>query len=282
MRKAKDSTFYTVRSYRVLLLLAALAAASCGGSNVAENTSSAPKNTSAASNRGNEIVAEFLRRDAAPLRKTRVRFTITSEDNSVKVYEIESWRKQADGETATLTQIVKPADENDLASLTIEAPGKPAVVTTYSSSLQDFRETDTNKMFFGGITAGELLGEWGKFDFRLIKEETAGDHQQYQLEGKLKNGESGTVARMEVTMRADNYVPVQLRLFDSSDRQIRTFDIADFKSDDHGVYASKTTVDNPIYKTKTEIEILSREFPASVETAFFTREKLKAIAARAK
>ena len=282
MRKAKDSTFCAVGRLGRFFLLAVLATASCGGSNVAENTSNAPKNTSAVSNRGSEIVAEFLHRDAAPLRKTRVRFTVTSEDGSVKVYELDSWRKQADGETATLTQVIKPAEDSDLASLTIEAPGKPAVVTTYSSSLQDFRETDTNKMFFGGITAGELLGEWGKFDFRLIKEETAGDHQQYQLEGKLKNGESGTVARMEVTMRTDNYVPVQLRLFDSSDRQIRTFDITDFKSDDHGVYASKTTVDNPIYKTKTEIEILSREFPASVEPAFFTREKLKAIAARAK
>ena len=282
MRKAKDSTFWAVGRLRGFFLLAALAAAGCSGSNVAENTSNAPKNTSAVSNRGSEIVAEFLHRDAAPLRKTRVRFTVTSEDGSVKVYELDSWRKQADGETATLTQVIKPAEDSDLASLTIEAPGKPAVVTTYSSSLQDFRETDTNKMFFGGITAGELLGEWGKFDFRLIKEETAGDHQQYQLEGKLKKGESGTVSRMEVTMRADNYVPTQLRLFDSSDRQIRTFDITDFKSDDHGVYASKTTVDNPIYKTKTEIEILSRESPASVEPAFFTREKLKAIAARAK
>lgn len=281
MRKAKDSTFCAVCRLGRFFLLAALAAAGCGGSNVAENTSNAPKNTGAAG-RGSEIITEFLRRDAAPLRKTRVRFTVTSEDGSVKVYELDSWRKQADGETATLTQVVRPADENDLASLTIETPGKPAVVTTYSSSLQDFRETDTNKMFFGGITAGELLGEWGKFDFRLIKEETAGDHQQFQLEGKLKKGESGTVARMEVTMRADNYVPTQLRLFDSSDRQIRTFDITDFKSDDHGVYASKTTVDNPIYKTKTEIEILSREFPASVEPAFFTREKLKSIATRAK
>jgi hypothetical protein len=281
MRKAKDSTFCAVGRLRRFFLLAALATASCGGSNVSENTSNAPKNTAAAG-RGSEIVAEFLRRDAAPLRKTRVRFTVTSEDGSVKVYELDSWRKQADGETATLTQVIKPAEDSDLASLTIETNGKPAVVTTYSSSLQDFRETDTNKMFFGGITAGELLGEWGKFDFRLIKEETAGDHQQYQLEGKLKKGESGTVARMEVTMRADNYVPTQLRLFDSSDRQIRTFDITDFKSDDHGVYASKTTVDNPIYKTKTEIEILSREFPASVEPAFFTRENLKAIAARAK
>ena len=61
MRKAKDSTICTVGRLGSFFLLAALATASCGGSNVAENTSSAPKNTSAASNRGNEIIAEFLR-----------------------------------------------------------------------------------------------------------------------------------------------------------------------------------------------------------------------------
>ncbi|MFL6468144.1 MAG: outer membrane lipoprotein-sorting protein [Pyrinomonadaceae bacterium] len=281
MRKAKNPTFCLPMKRKLAFLFFALTLASCAGS---ANNSNDPAKSQRPTNgeRGDEIVAEYLRRDAAPLRRTHVRFTITSEDGSVKVYELDSWRKQADDETSTLTQIVKPAEESDLATLTVESANKPTVVTTYASSMQDFRETDTNKMFFGGITAGELLGEWGKFDFRLLKEETAGDHQQYQLEGNLKKGAKGTVARMEVAMRADNCVPVQLRLFDSTDRQIRTFDITDFKTDDHGAYASKTIVDNPIYKTKTEIEILSREFPTSVDPSFFTREKLKAIAARAK
>lgn len=239
-------------------------------------TEQSSPNTARTSDRGNEIVAEYLRRDAAPLRKSRVRFNITSEDGEVKTYELEVWRKQADNQTETLTRIVRPEEDSDLASLTIEAAGKPTVVTTYSSTLKDFRETDTGKMFFGGITAGELLGEWGKFDYRLLKE----DGQQFQLEGKLKKGLTGTVARSEVTMRADNYMPVKLKLFDASDKHIRTFDITEIKSDDRGAYASKTTVDNPIYKTKTEVEITAREFPASADQAFFTREKLMEIATR--
>ena len=279
MGKAKGLPLDIVIKLSLLLFLVVFAAfaSSCGDQ--AENTSTAnsQKKTSGTSDRGNEIIAEYLRRDAVPLRKTRVRFNITSEDG-VKTYEIDVWRKQAGDETTTLTQIVRPEEDSDLASLTVEAKGKPTTVTTYSDTLKDFRETDTNKMFFGGITAGELLGEWNKFDFRLIKE----DAGQFQLEGKLKKGESGTIARSEVTMRADNYVPTQLRLFDSSDKHIRTFDITDTKTDDHGSYASQTTIDNPIYKSKTQIEIVSREFPASVDPAMFTRDKLKAIATRSK
>ena len=278
MRKAKDlpiGIFSKMNKFLTLTLLVVFAA-SCG-EQPANSNPTTQKKPSANADRGNEIVAEFLKRDAAPLRKSRVRFNITSEDG-VKLYEIDVLRKQSEGETVTLTQFIKPEEDSDLASLTVEAAGKPTVVTTYSTTLKDFRETDTSKIFFGGITAGELLGEWGKFDFRLIKE----DAGQFQLEGKLKKGESGTVARSEVTMRADNYVPTQLKLFDSSDKHIRTFDITETKSDDHGAYASKTIVDNPIYKSKTEIEILSREFPASTDPAFFTRDKLKAIATRAK
>lgn len=279
MRKAKASPigiFSKMNRFLVIAILAILAA-SCSEPAANSSASNAQRKSVGSSDRGNEIIAEYMRRDAAPLRKTRVRFNITSEDD-VKVYEIDVWRKQSENETTTLTQIIKPEEDSDLASLTAEAPGKPTTVTTYSTTLKDFRETDTNKMFFGGITAGELLGEWNKFDFRLIKEEAG----QFQLEGKLKKGESGTVARSEVTMRSDNYVPTQLKLYDSSDKLIRTFDITNTKTDDHGTYASKTTVDNPIYKTKTEIEIISREFPASVDSQFFTREKLKAIASRSK
>ena len=279
MRKAKDShidIFSKMNKFLVIAMLAIMAA-SCGEPATNSTASNTQKKTAGNGDRGNEIIAEFLKRDAAPLRKTRVRFNITSEDG-VKVYEIDVWRKQAGDETSTLTQIIKPEEDSDLASLTLETKDKPANVTSYSTTLKDFRETDTNKMFFGGITAGELLGEWHKFDFRLVKEEGG----QFQLEGRLKKGESGTVARSEVTMSSDNYVPKQLKLYDSSDKLIRTFDITDTKTDDHGAYASKTTVDNPIYKTKTEIEILSREFPATVDPTFFTKDKLKAIASRSK
>ena len=279
MRKAKDSPIGIVRKLNKFLIIATLAilAASCSEPATNSTASNTQKKPAGDADRGNEIITEFLRRDAAPLRKTRVRFNITSEDG-VKVYEIDVWRKQSENETTTLTQIVKPEEDSDLASLTVESKGKPTTVTTYSTTLKDFRETDTNKMFFGGITAGELLGEWNKFDFRLVQE----DAGQFQLEGKLKKGESGTIARSEVTMRSDNYVPTQLKLYDSSDKLIRTFDITDTKTDDHGTYASKTTVDNPIYKSKTEIEIVSREFPASVDPQFLTRDKLKAIASRSK
>ena len=70
--------------------------------------------------RGNQIVAEYLKRDAAPYRKIRVRMNITSESEPLKIYELEIWRKQSGDETLTLTHVVQPADESDLAALSTE------------------------------------------------------------------------------------------------------------------------------------------------------------------
>jgi hypothetical protein len=280
MRKAKEFLTMFRRATAAVLLPVLVGAAVTGCSDESSKLSSADGKTqpTSAANRGNEIIAEMLRRDAAPYQKIRVRFNIMTADEENKTYELEVWRKRSENGTVTFTQIVKPLEDSDLASLTDETPGKPTTVTTYSSTLKDFRETGTNKMFFGGITAGELLGEWDRFDFRLVKE----DPQQFQLEGRLKNGEFGTVARMEVSMRSDNYVPMQLRLFDSSEKHIRTFDVLETRSDEHGTYAFRTVVDNPIYRSKTEIEVLSREFPATIDAAIFTKERLKAIATRQK
>ncbi|MGH9947388.1 MAG: outer membrane lipoprotein-sorting protein [Pyrinomonadaceae bacterium] len=235
-----------------------------------------------AEKRGAEITAEFLKRDSAPFRKSRVRFTTTEEGQPPKIYELDTWRAQSDGETKTLTRIVKPAEDADLASLTIESEGKPTVVTSYVASRGEFRETDTNKIFFGGLTAGELLGEWGKFDYKFIEEKTVDGQKVYEIEGNLKKGESGLVQKMFILMGAENYVPVELRLFDNGGRHIRTYRIVETKSDAKGAYAAKTEVENLIYRNKTIIEVLSREFPATIDASFFERAKLKEIATKSK
>jgi Outer membrane lipoprotein-sorting protein len=227
-------------------------------------------------------MAEYLRRDAAPFRKNRVRFTITSENEPKKVYEIDTVRKQAGTDTLTLTQIVRPAEESDLASLTIESEGKPTSVATYVASMNEFRETDTGRMFFGGLTAGELLGEWNKFDYHLLGEKTVDGQQMLELEGKLKKPGSSLIAKMHILMRADNYLPVEIHMFDAAGRQLRTYKVTEVASDPKGAYAAKTEIDNPIYKSKVIVEVLNREFPANVEETFFTRDRLKQIAAGSK
>lgn len=267
----------------LLLVSVAVAFAGCSASPSSDsaNNSQTPAST-AVSKSGNGIVDEYLRREAAPFRKQRVRFTITSEDEPVKIYEVENWRKQTDAETLTLTQIVRPAEDTDLASLTVEKKGEPAKVTTFVASQNDFRETDTNRMFFGGLTAGELLGEWSKFDFRQVSENELNGARVYELDGKLRKDASGTVERMVVMMRAAEPIPVELRLFDAGNVQIRTFRSVEFRSDSHGAYTTKTEVDNPVYKTKIVIEILSREFPETAPDAMFSRDKLREIATRKK
>jgi len=265
-----------------IVILCAFASFGCSSSRTDGTASANQQEAGSAANKGNEIMAEYLKRDATPLRKNHVRFTITSEEEPKKVYELDTLRKQQGNETTTLTQVIKPAEDTDLASLTVESEGKPTSVTTYVASMDDFRETDTGRMFFGGLTAGELLGEWNKFDYRLLGEKTVDGQKVYELEAKLKKPGSSLIAKMNILMSADSYLPIELQLFDSGGRQIRTYKVTDVKSDATGAYAARTEIDNPVYKCKTVAEILSREFPANVDESIFTRDRLKQIAGKAK
>lgn len=228
--------------------------------------------------RGEEIVAEFLKRDASPFRKIRLRFTIKAEDEPEKIHEVDNWRKQTAEGTTTLTQIVKPAEDADLGSLTVEIKGQKSVVTTYVASRGEFRETDTKKMFFGGLTAGELLGEWDKFSYRLTGEKELDGGKVFEVEGKLKNDAESVISNMKVLFRADNYFPAELHFFDNTGREIRTYKVTELKESAGHMFAARTEADNPIYRSKITIEFLTCEFPQTLDDAMFSREKLKTLA----
>ncbi len=99
-----------------------------------------------------------------------------------------------------------------------------------------------------------------------------------EVEGKLKPDAESVTSRTVALFRADNYIPVELHLFDAAGREIRTYKFSDFKDDPDHPFAARTEVDNPIYRAKIIIEILSREFPAILDDAMFTRERLKDLA----
>jgi hypothetical protein len=225
--------------------------------------------------RGTQIVAEYLKRDAAPYRKQRVRLTITSTSEPNKIYELEIWRKQTENETLTLTHIVQPAEENDLAALSVERKGEPTVNVTYVSSADQFRETGTNKMFFGGLTAQELLGEWDKYDYSLVDEKTLDGVKVMEVEGTLKPTAESVLARTRTLFRADNYLPAELHLFDSGGQEVRTFHVKKYNNIAGRDAVWLTEIENHIRPTTVTIETLSLEFPDKADAALFTRDRLK-------
>lgn len=244
-----------------------------GGANSAASEATAGQS---AEKRGAEIVADFLKRDAAPLRKIRVRFTVRPEEGAEKIYELETWRRQTAEGTDTLTQVVKPADETG-ATLAIERPGQKTVVVAYSRSQDEFKEMDTNKMFIGGLTAGELLGEFSKYNYGFLGEKQADGRPANEVEGKLKPAAISIAPRIDILFGSDNNFPLELHLFDNTDREIRTYKVTELKDDAHP-YAARTEIDNPIYKAKIIVEILSREFPEKADDAVFSREYLRQLA----
>lgn len=225
--------------------------------------------------RGTQIVAEYLKRDAAPYRKQRVRLTVTSTSEPNKVYELEIWRKQTENETLTLTHVVQPADENDLGALSIERKGEPAINVTYVSSTDQFRETGTNKMFFGGLTAQELLGQWDLYDYSLLDEKQLNGVKVMEVEGTLKPRAESTLAKTRTLFRADNYLPAEMHLFDSGGQEVRTFQVKKYNNVAGRDAVWLTEIENHVRPTKVTIETLSLDFPDKADDSLFTRDRLK-------
>jgi hypothetical protein len=231
--------------------------------------------------RGAQVVTEYLKRDAAPYRKIRVRLTIDDLDAKLrstsearKIYELEIWRKQTEGETLTLTHVVQPVDENDLAALSIERKGQPTVNVTYVSSTEQYRETGTNKMFFGGLTAQELLGEWEKYDYSLVDEKDLSGVKVYDVEGTLKPGAESVITRTRTLFRGDTYLPSEMHLF-SGDQEVRTFQVKAYRNVGGRDVVWLTEIENHVRPTKVAIETLSLEFSDKADDAMFTRDRLK-------
>lgn len=230
--------------------------------------------------RGRQIIAEYLKRDAAPYRKNRVRLTIASASEPMKVYELEIWRKQTADETLTLTHIVQPADESDLAALSVERKGQPAINVTYVSSTDQFRETGTNKMFFGGLTAQELLGEWDKYDYRFLDEKDSEGVKVYEVEGTLKPASDSVIARTRTLFRADTYLPAEMHLFNSEGKELRTFQVGKYQNVAGRDAIWLTEIENHLRPTKITIETLDLDFPEKADDSMFTRDRLKQLAGR--
>jgi outer membrane lipoprotein-sorting protein len=245
-----------------------------------EPSSSSQDDQKVRQERGAQIVAEYLKRDAAPYRKNRVRLTIAVPSEPVKVYELKIWRKQNPSETVTLTHVVQPVDESDLAALSVERKDQPTVNVTYVSSNDQFRETGTNKMFFGGLTAQELLGEWDKYSYELLAEKDLNGVKVYEVEGTLKPGNDSIISRSKTLFRADTYLPAEMHLLSSDGSELRTFQVKKFQNTAGRDAIWLTEIENHSRKTKITIETLSLEFPEKANDAMFTRDHLKQLSLR--
>jgi Outer membrane lipoprotein-sorting protein len=229
---------------------------------------------------GAKVVAEYLKRDASPYRKHRVRMTIAAPSEPVKVYELEIWRKQTPAETLTLTQVIQPAHESDLAALSVERKGQPAINVTYVSLTGEFRETGTNKTFFGGLTTQELLGEWDKYDYQLLSEKDLNGVKVYEVEGKLKPSTDSIIARSITLFRSDTYLPAEVRLFNSAGKEFRIFKVTKYNNVAGHDAVWLMEIENLARQAKITIETLGMEFPEKADEAIFSRDRLKQIAQR--
>ena len=135
-------------------------------------------------------------------------------------------------------------------------------------------------MFFGGLTAQELLGEWDKYDYGLIDEKDPGGVKVYDVEGTLKPSADSTISRTRTLFRADTYLPAEMHLFNSEGKELRTFRVKQFRNLAGREAVWVTEIENHIRPTKITIESLSLEWPEKLDDAVFTRDRLKQLAQR--
>src|SRR3972149_5315585 len=88
--------------------LLALVCASCTDGKAGSEAPLAPVRA-----RGNEIVNEYLKRDASPFRRSTVSIVVTEPGGPGKRYVFESIRRQQGGETRTLTRAIEPPAERE-------------------------------------------------------------------------------------------------------------------------------------------------------------------------
>ena len=242
------------------------------------NEMNSGETTTAAKRRqeGERIVSEYLQRDSSPYRKSFMRFAIKLPNQKDEVYDLEVWRRQTDGETDTLTQVSRNG-EGGLASLTVERAGQETVNISYVPANNQFREAGTHRTFFGGLTTGELIGEWQKYDSDLISEKEVNGSKVFEVESKLKPDAESAIDRFRTLFRSDNYLPIESHLFNFRDEEIRTYYVREHRMVEGRPVVWVTEVENHANSGKIRIEMTSVTFPERLDDNAFTRERVKAL-----
>ena len=228
--------------------------------------------------RGAEIVAEFQKRDSSPSRHLQLRMSIDSPDQPQKVYEFEIWRKHNQDETKSLLHVIKPLSESALVSLSTQRKGAETVNVTYHPDKNEFEEFNADQQAFGGLTVQEMLGDWGKYDARLISERDVAGVKMYEIENTLKPNESSTIKRFTVLIRTDNMLPAEAHVFDAQDSEIRTYHIKEYRTIEGHPTFWRIEIENPVRHTKINLEVLNESFNERFDDKLFTRENLKRLA----
>ena len=229
--------------------------------------------------RGAEIVAAYRQRDGAPNRHLRLRMTSSLSSGPPDVYEFEVWRKQSQDETLTLMHVVSPQSERDLASLSIERRGRPSENVSYRRTTNEFQDFDSEQRAFGGLTVLELLGEWNRYDARLIGERDVDGVRMYEVENTLKPNEDSQIKRFVTLFRADTMLPAEAHLFDARDRELRTYRISEYRTIEGRPTIWRVEIQNHSRNSRIDIEMLDVNYGEELNRNLFTRENLRRVTA---
>ncbi len=100
----------------------------------------------------------------------------------------------------------------------------------------------------------------------------------YEIENTLKPGESSTIKRFRVLIRQDTMLPSEAHVFDAQDSEIRTYRITEYRTADTHPVFWQIEIDNPVRKTRINLEVINETFNEKLDDAMFTRENLKKLA----
>jgi hypothetical protein len=100
----------------------------------------------------------------------------------------------------------------------------------------------------------------------------------FQVEGKLAPSRDSVATVITAFFRADNHMPVELHLYNSDGKELRTFRIKDYQTAGGKAYISSTEIENHVYKTRLWVDVVSISFPDKIDDSAFTPQRLREIA----
>ncbi|HKZ81249.1 MAG TPA: cytochrome P450 [Pyrinomonadaceae bacterium] len=142
------------------------------------------------------------------------------------------------------------------------------VNVTYHPANNQFEEFDADRQAFGGLTVQEMLGDWSKYDSRLLGEKDVEGVKTYEIENTLKANESSTIKRFVVLIRADNMLPSEAHVFNAQGSEIRTYRIKEYRTIEGHPTFWRIEIENPVRHTKINLEVSMRVSTSDSTTSY--------------
>lgn len=192
-------------------------------------------------------------------------------------------KREDDGSKRMFIEFTAPAEERDRdALIRVNAEGD-VEGTRYAQSTDSFITSEdvmVEESLFG-MTLQELAGgQFEKYDFKLVGEESFQSQPVYRLEGNIRQGEESKFHRVVLLVSKENFNAVVAEFYDNKNNLARSITVNEARQIDGHWTRTRWTVDNRSRGKKIDFQTVEAKYDQNLNDSIFSREHLKTKAKR--